>query len=167
MILIQLGLWQIIIITIFLLPYLQFIQCAPSPFHFPYFQQFPYYFPGIMPQMPIPYPYNYPNYHSPVMPGIVPQAPINPNLLNYGPGAESIATGLNLPGSQGGMVDENITRQLGNFVQLSSTPKDTNIPLGLLSSKVPQSKSPQIGAASISPAVSIKEKVASLPVLYN
>ena len=131
--------------------------------------QMPYYPQGMMPPMPMPYPPYYPNYHNypaPMMSGSMPQSFMNSALYNSGPGAGSIAAALNLPGTQGGMSDENIAGQLGNSIQLPIYLKNTDMPAGLLSAKAVQPKSPQIGAA-ISPQISNDpERTAPVPVLY-
>lgn len=150
---------------------LKFITCAPPMF--PYFP--PYYNPqAMMHHMPPPYPSYYPPYQSPMMPGMMPPqfmnpGFMNPSYMNFGPGAGSIAAALNLPSasSQVGVSGENIAGQLGNSVQLPIVPKETSIPHGLLSAKVPQPANPQIGASAIFPQIPNEpEKTAPVPILY-
>lgn len=157
---------MIFLITIFISANFRHILSAPPPFpgYNPYFPQMPYF----PPHMPMPYPPYYPQYHIPSMvPGMVPPSLLSSGLVNSVPGAASIAAALNIPSSQAGMADENIAGQLGNSIQLPTIPKETNIPLNLLSAKVAQPKSPQVGASTISPPIPDEPvKTAPLPVLY-
>jgi hypothetical protein len=134
---------------------------------YPYFPQMPYYPHGMMPQMPMP-PFTswFNPYMPPAMTGSMPPIVTSPSHLSVGPGAGSINAALNLPMPQD-TTDENITAQLGNYIQLPQVPRDTNIPLSLLSSTAPKPMSPKIGTIPIQAPISNgPEKTAPIPIIY-
>lgn len=170
--------YPLLIFTIYISLSFEFIKCAPPMFAYippPYYNPQP-----MMPHIPFSYPPFY-NPHA-MVPGMGVMGGIpspymnpgymNPNYMNFGPDPRSIAAALNLPSassasSQVGVSDENIAGQLGGAVQLSTVPKETSIPEGLLSAKISQPANPQVSASAIFPQTPNEpEKTAPLPKLY-
>lgn len=127
----------------------------------PYYPQGPMpYYPGMM-ATHMPYPHYFPQYPTAMMPGYTSPVVMNPSPMSFGPGAASLAAGLNLP-----LPDEaNLTPHLGSDVQLPRLNESPNIPPELLTAKT-NFVSPQIGSAPFEPKLPSPEKTAPLPERY-
>lgn len=128
----------------------------------PYYPQAPMpFYPGMIPPQ-MPYPPYFPQYPPSMMSSYAPPVVMNPSPMSFGPGAASLAAGLNLPLSD----EANLTPHLGSHVQLPRLNESPNIPIGLLTAKT-KFVSPQIGSAPFEPKLpNVPKKTATLPEIY-